>query len=179
MKQSPSLYIRRGMDVYTAGQKRYLGQVTNVWQGGTFSTSADERGAGARQTGSATESATQNPEVRQEDGSAQSPTRKIGNRIQGESEGPFPTIAAGNTGPINQSAEHEYATAPHGAHGGVVYFAVRPGRYNPFARRFYIPTTAVHSMSMERIVVDADDGDRLKEWQRKPDMSWATIGQGP
>lgn len=170
MTQSPPLHIRRGMDVYTSRQNHYLGQVARVWYGGTFAVAEEERGAGERQTGSATESATHNPEVRQEQGSAQSPTRIIGRRMQGEEQGPYPTMDVGNTGPVKQSAEHQYATAPRDPHDGVIYFAVRPGRYNPFSRLFYIPTAAVHSMSMERIVV-AVDGDELPAtWRQRPNL---------
>ena len=158
------------MDVYSSYQDRYLGQVARVWMGGSFSRQDDRRGAGERQTGSAPEIPDQNPKLRQEQGDVQSPTRLIGRKVLGEEEGPYPTMDIGNSGPVAQSAEHEYATNPRDPHEGVVLFAVRPGRYNPFARLFYVPTTAVHSVSMERIVVDIEGDGIPDEWRRRPEV---------
>lgn len=166
-EQLPPLQIRRGMDVYTSYQDRYLGEVVKVWHGGTLAVDEGERNAGARQTGSSKE-ATDNPELRQEQGSAQSPTRRIGRQILGEEEGPVPTMHIGNAGPVNQSAAHEYATQPRDAHEGVIYFAVRPSRYNPLAPRFYIPTSAVTTVSMERIVVNFEGNAIPDAWRRRP-----------
>jgi len=156
------------MDVYTSYQDRYLGQVVHVWYGGTFEAGSSDSGASARETGPAPQTTTQHSRLRHEQGQAESPTRLIGRQIQGEDEGPCPTMDVGNSGPVNQSAEHEYATRSRDPTAGVTCFAVRPGRYNPFGRRFYIPTTAVNAVSMERIVVDVKGDGLPAAWRRHP-----------
>jgi hypothetical protein len=53
----------------------------------------------------------------------------------------------------------------------VVRFAVRPlrpGRFNPFVRKLYIPTTAVLSISMERIILLVQRDHIPQAWYRKP-----------
>jgi hypothetical protein len=84
-----------------------------------------------------------------------SPPPRHGKPTLGEELGPFPTISAGNSGPVQQSASHAYATKTQTG-VGVILFAIRPGRVNlgPLTPPRYFPSTAVRSLSMERIIVD-------------------------
>lgn len=165
----PPLHIRRGMDVYSSFQNQYIGQVIKVWYGGVLERSDTGDGESkARESGSSTDSATQNPGLQHEGGGSTDPTRVIGRRITGEEEGPRPTASLGNTGPRNQSAGRAYATDARDRFEGVVYFSVRPGALNPFARCMYVPTAAVMSMSMERVVLDIQRESIPEEWRRPP-----------
>lgn len=133
------LHVRVGVDVYSAYQDQYLGTVIAVWR-----RSAPTTGAGLRET-AATE-ASRGP---RSGGAA-------GSKVLGESLGPAPSTDVGNTGPRAQSAANLYATRPGPEPADVIAFAVRPGRMNPFARPLYVPTSAVRSISMERIILDVE-----------------------
>ncbi len=137
------LAIRRGMDVFDAYQEVYLGSVIDLITG----TSNDD-------------SARDSNESHDEPGSN-------GHRTSGEELGPFPTIALGNEGPLSQSVTHVYGTRRHAGHADVRGFVVRPGRNNPFARPLYIPVHAVHSISMDRIIVDVRGSDIPPEWRNR------------
>lgn len=169
-EQAKGLRIRPGMDVYSAYQNQYIGSVVKVWRGGGNTGSTPDRGASAQETGSAPEAAQSNPELVHEEGSSVDPTARTGSQKLGEEMGPVPTIALGNSGPVSQSAAHAYATGETGGPEEVVCFAVRPGRMNlgPLTSPLYVPTTAVHSVSMERVVLDIQKEEIPKEWRRKP-----------
>jgi hypothetical protein len=152
------------MDVYSADQSRYLGSVIQVWRaesGGRGPATGEAMATGETALG-------ENPPLDHEEGKSVSPTEHVAERRLGEEMGPFPTIAAGNTGPVEQSASHGYATGREGA--GVVLFAVRPGRINlgPLTPALYIPTTAVRSVSMERVVLDVHGDEIPAVWRQKP-----------
>ncbi|MBV9282659.1 MAG: hypothetical protein JOZ41_21490, partial [Chloroflexi bacterium] len=83
-----SLHIRPGMDVYSAYQDEYIGSVVGVWQRAEPAGTAEQRGAGARETGSAPESARQNPDLTHEEGAGVDPTRHMGKKELGEEMGP-------------------------------------------------------------------------------------------
>jgi hypothetical protein len=182
---TPALRIRPGMDVYSADQSQYIGTVLEIWHGEKKPAPAEERGATGRQTGSSTESSigasqptddqamepsgsTVDQEVRTPQDRSW-PTWLVHPKQLGEEMGPFPTMSAGNTGPVEQSAEHEYATEPNGEEADVIRFAVRPGRLNlgPLTKPIYIPTSAVLSISMERIVLDVEKGQIPDTWRTK------------
>ena len=151
-KSAPQLAIWPGMDVYSAYQDQYIGIVVAVWARPiTQSKSPDERRVG--RTDSTGQAAGRTAHLVQEEGDRASPLKHARSQQSGEEMGPFPTIEVGNAGPINQSASHDYAIVPL-EDEGIVWFAVRPGRWNPFARALCLPTSAVRSVSMERIVVD-------------------------
>jgi len=163
--------IRRGMDVYSVYQNQYLGTVVNVWSGAAGELSPVERGATPPQTQSGGHAAEAGSTAHVEEDTAQ-PTQGVEvNRLLGEDLGPFPTRVVGNTGPKHQAAEQFYATAPRSAQPGVVYFAVRmirPGSINPFVPKLYIPTSAIMSISMERIVVDVQKDQIPAAWHQEP-----------
>jgi hypothetical protein len=154
------------MDVYSADQTRYIGSVVAVRR-------ADQphspRGGSAPESGSADQAAHGNPALVHEEDASVSPNIHRGKRQLGEEMGPFPTLAVGNTGPTNQSASQAYATEPRQAAPDVVSFVVRPGRINlgPLTRPLYIPTSAVRSVSMERVVLDLPGDEIPKEWRRR------------
>jgi len=168
----PSLRIRPGMDVYGAYQNEYIGTVTRIWEGQPAVSPAAGRNL-ARETGSSRGDVNQDVRLEHEEGGTVSPTRVIGSRMLGEEMGPFPTIAAGNRGPINQDASHNYAT--DNAAPGVVLFAVRPGRINlgPLTPPLYVPSAAVRSISMERVVLDVQKRDIPAEWRKEPPVTEA------
>jgi hypothetical protein len=157
------------MDVYSAYQDEYLGSVIRVWHGDGGAAGPPGAGSGPRESGSARE-ATQNPHLVHEEGAAVDPTRRVGRQQLGEEMGPFPTMAIGNSGPKRQSAGDHYATEIKDLEPDVLYFAVRPGRLNlgPLTRPLYIPTSAVRSISMERIVLDVQRDQIPTEWRRRP-----------
>ena len=145
-RRPPALPIRVGMDVYSVDQEKYIGSVVAVSGARSIS-----RGTGARDSAQhATDVSLVHEEGHQTEGVA-----NVGSRPSGEEMGPFPTVAAGNTGPVNQSSDQQYATTPAGVQG-VEWFGVRPGRINPIATVLVIPTSAVRSLSMDRIVVDLE-----------------------
>lgn len=152
---APSIPIRRGMDVFSAYQNQYLGTVVRVWHGAVDELGTNERNATA-----------------QMEQDAEKPAHGLNTRrLLGEDLGPFPTRIVGNTGPENQAAGQRYATAPHTVQPGVVYFAVRPSRpgvFNPFARRLYIPSSAILSFSMERIIVEMQPDRMPAAWHQPP-----------
>lgn len=162
--QSPPFPIRRGMDVFSDYQTQYLGAVVEVaWTG------SDTRGgqAGAETT---RQHLAGTPDLIHEQGAAVSPTAGAGSKKSGEEMGPFPTIAAGNDGPTNQSAAHDYATDPKHTYRDLAWFAVRPGRINlgPLTAPFYVPASAVRSLSLERIVLDVDREGIPASWKVRP-----------
>lgn len=165
--QSPPFPIRRGMDVFSAYQNQYLGTVVEVAFTGS---PAGGEHAGAETT---REHLIGTPELIHEQGATVSPTAGAGSKKSGEEMGPFPTIAAGNTGPINQSAVHNYATDPGQTYQGVAWCAVRPGRINlgPLTAPFYVPATAIRSISLERIVLDVEGSSVPAGWRQKPDTT--------
>lgn len=173
--QAPPLPIRPGMDVYSAYQDQYIGTVSHVWLREDRSGSAAQRGASSEQTGTSPD-ATENPPLRHEQERTVSPTQHIGRKLLGEEMGPVPTIAAGNTGPVKQSAEHAYATDPTGRLAGVAYFAVRPARpggenlLNLLARPLYVPVAAIHSISMDRVVLGVQREQIPSAWRIRPDI---------
>lgn len=149
----PRLFIRPGMDVYTADQSRYIGSVVAVRHADQ---ARSPRRASAAETGSADEVAHGNPPLVHEEDAAVSPNIHRGSRQLGEEMGPFPTMGVGNTGPTNQSAGHAYATLAGAGEPDAVSFVVRPGRINlgPLTRPLHVPTSAVRSVSMERVVLN-------------------------
>jgi hypothetical protein len=148
----PRFAIRRGMDVYSSGQKRYLGSVVRVIHSG----SSVSPGGKAERTASAGIGA--DAPLVHEEGNVTGHADERGTRMLGEEMGPVPTVAAGNTGPTRQSAQREYATDVRDTAPDVSHFLVRPGRINlgPLTRTVRIPSSAVIGISMERIVVDWD-----------------------
>src|SRR5579872_556838 len=140
------LRIRPGMDVWDAFQEHYLGSVIQV-RHGTAPTSGGAR-AVEKETG------VESQPLVHEEGQVAEHAGSQGNRQNGESMGPFPTAPLGNHGPQSQSAEADYATRQTDNLTSVISFTVRPGRINLgiFTRPFYVPSTAVHSVSMERVV---------------------------
>ncbi|MGH2449039.1 MAG: hypothetical protein ACRDFS_10630 [Chloroflexota bacterium] len=141
----PSLSIRPGMDVYSAYQDQYIGSVVRVWRS---EATGDDKLTG-NELGYAHHDA--------------------GSKVPGEELGPFPTARAGNTGPQQQSPRNDFATEPPGK-PGVVLFAVRPGRVNlgPLTPSIYVPSSAVRSISMERIVLDVERNQIPDAWHRQP-----------
>jgi len=169
---APPLPIRRGMDVYSAYQNQYIGTVVKVWQASAPVPSPAERGATPQQTQAGRYAAAPGATIPDEQGEPLWSHTGVGRPFLGEDLGPFPTRAAGNTGPQRQAAAQQYATQPREDRGaGVVRFAVRPlrpGRFNPFVRKLYIPTTAVLSISMERIILLVQRDHIPQAWYRKP-----------
>ncbi len=163
--REPRLHIRPGMDVYSAYQNQYLGSVVRVWQGRGAASSA---GTPSRDSGNTL--AAGNAPMVHEEGNVVGHAEYRGNRVLGEDLGPFPTGAAGNSGPLNQSAGHEFATGRADPLANVRYFAVRPGRINLglLTRPFYVPTSAIHSLSMERVVLDVQREEMPAAWKRRP-----------
>ncbi|HEY8685655.1 MAG TPA: hypothetical protein VIO57_08620 [Chloroflexota bacterium] len=156
------LRIRQGMDVWDAFQEHYLGSVIQV-RYGTPPTSQ-----GARQVEK--EGTVESHPLVHEEGHLGGHAGSQGNRQNGESMGPFPTAAIGNHGPTIQSAAADYATHQTDNLTSVISFTVRPGRINfgVFTRPFYVPSTAVNSISMERVVVDVRGGIVPAAWRRRP-----------
>ena len=172
--KNPRLPIRRGMDVYDAYHDRYIGAVVRVWRAEGHDGSRSGQTGRAMATGR--DAIGQNPPLVHEEGNEVSPTEHQGSTMLGEEMGPFPTMGAGNTGPVNQSAARAYATGERESQEAV-YFAVRPGRMNlgPLTRPFYVPTSAVLSISMDVIVLDVKGDEIPQEWRKKPDLS--VVGQ--
>lgn len=159
------------MDVYSAYQDQYIGTVTRVFGLESDERSPDERGSTPGQTGSSPEVRHGLPHLPHEGGAAVYPVQHRPQKRLGEEMGPVPTIEAGNTGPVRQSDEQAYATEPvHGPLADVAYFAVRPGRINLgiFTRPLYVPTGAVESISMERIVLNVQRENLPLEWRTRP-----------
>jgi hypothetical protein len=156
------LRVRKGMDVWDAYQEHYLGSVVGVRRGSLPATS----GAHSPEKEDTVES---RPLVHEE-GQAAEHAGSQGQRTNGESMGPFPTISAGNHGPTTQSAGANYATGQTDEQTNVISFAVRPGRLNfgILTRPFYVPSTAVQSISMERVVLDVRGNDIPTEWRHRP-----------
>ncbi len=163
--REPRLHIRPGMDVYSAYQNQYLGSVVRVWRGTDAALFAGTPSRDASKS-----LAAGNAPMVHEEGNVVGHAEHRGNRILGEDLGPFPTSTAGNTGPLNQSAEHEFATGRADPLANVRYFAVRPGRINLglLTRPFYVPTSAIHSLSMERVVLDVQREQMPAAWRDKP-----------
>lgn len=152
---APPLRIRHGMDVYSAYQNQYLGTVVKVWQEPVPQPS-DVGPFVATQPQQQIEEALHNSSAK---------------RLLGEDLGPFPTGSIGNTGPRHQVAGQSYATKLSRVESGVVCFAVRPvriGGINLFARKLYIPTSAVMSISMERIILDVQQDQIPAAWYKRP-----------
>lgn len=158
-----ALHIRQGMDVYGPYQNEYIGTVVAVVRSGE----RQEAGAGPVETGSSREAVQGNPELVHEEGATVSPTPIIERPRLGEEIGPVPTIALGNTGPIEQSASHHYGTEPVHGGGEVTHFAVRPGRINlgVLTPPFWVSVEDVRSISMERIVLWANK-DQISRFRR-------------
>jgi hypothetical protein len=156
------LRIRVGMDVWDAYQEHYLGSVIRVWRGTLPITQ------GARRVEK--EDAVQSHPLVHEEGHVEQHATSQGKRQNGEAMGPFPTMSVGNRGPAAQSAEADYATGQSDERTNVISFAVRPGGLNLgiLTRPFYIPSTAVHSISMERIVLAVHGSDIPAEWRHRP-----------
>lgn len=156
------LRIHPGMDVWDAYQEHYLGSVTHVWRG----ISPVSRGARAEEK----EVSVQSHPLKHEEGHVGGHASNQGERRNGESMGPFPTESVGNGGPAAQSAEADYATHATDGQSNVISFAVRPGRLNLgiLTRPYYIPSSAVHSVSMERVVVNVRGSAIPKEWRQRP-----------
>lgn len=143
--------IRPGMDVFNDDQTRYIGAVIGVSLGGQ-----EDTGAGARETGSSQEARQGNPPLVHEQGATVSPTDVQLPQQLGEEMGPVPTMSMGNSGPVEQSAGHHYATDPEGELREVESFTVRPGRINLgiLTPPINVPASAIRSISMERVVLN-------------------------
>lgn len=156
------LRIRAGMDVWDAYQEHYIGSVIHVWRGPLPTTK------GARRAEK--EDAVESHPLVHEGGHVAAHATSQGTRQNGEAMGPFPTMSAGNGGPAAQSAHADYATGQSDERTNVISFAVRPGRLNLgiLTRPLYIPSTAVHSISMERIVLAVHGNDIPAAWRHRP-----------
>jgi hypothetical protein len=156
------LRVRKGMDVWDAYQEQYLGSVVGVRRGPLPTTD----GADPVEK----EGKVQSRPLVHEEGQSEQHAGSQGERVNGEELGPFPTMSAGNKGPTTQSAGADYATHQTDERTNVISFAVRPGRLNLgiFTRPFYVPSTAVHSISMERVVLDVRGNDIPAEWRHRP-----------
>lgn len=162
--QSLPFPIRRGMDVFSDDQTQYLGTVVEVAYAGSGTRGGQAGAETTRQHLAGT------PDLVHEQGATVSPTAGAGSKKSGEEMGPFPTISAGNAGPVNQSAAHDYATHPRHRYQDVAWFAVRPGRVNlgPLTTPFYVPASAIRSLSLERIVLDMNRANIPDDWKEKP-----------
>jgi sporulation protein YlmC with PRC-barrel domain len=140
-RQAPRLTIRRGMDVYDTDQSSYIGSVIDVVRAAGHAVRA--RDAGPK------------------------PEKTNDGHVLGEELGPFPTIAAGNSGPVNQSAAHGYATGNHDTNAEVTAIVVRPGHRNPLARPLHIPFEAVRSIAMDRLILDVKKSDMPRAWSSR------------
>lgn len=160
---------RRGMDVFTADQKGYIGTVARVLWG----PAKRSIGATAEETGSSSSAVEGNPDLVHEEGGQVSPTDYRAERRLGEEMGPVPTIALGNTGPEEQSAEQRYATDLHGPERRAAYLVVRPGRINLgfLTPPLWVPIGAVQSVSMERVVLDVEQDAVPVSWRVPPALS--------
>lgn len=162
MQGATRLHIRPGMDVFSAYQNQFIGSVVGVHH------STDAGSVWQGETGS--EGGPADAPVMHEGGGQTASSQYQGKRLLGEEMGPVPTMAAGNSGPLRQSAEHRYATGREDTLSDVTWFTVRPGRLNlgMFTRPLYIPVTCVHSISMERIVLNVTKGELPPEWRHGP-----------
>lgn len=159
--------VREGMDVFGAYQDQYVGTVVRFWStpakppGEGLATDTDAGSAEASDAGTS---------LTQEEGERQDPTEHAGHRILGEELGPVPTLDAGNTGPVRQSAAAGFATAPSSRMEDVTHLEVIPGRLNlgPFGKKLYIPASAIRAISLERIVLDRQRHQIPNEWWRRP-----------
>lgn len=164
MNEPVALPIRPGMDVYNADQSAYLGSVVRVWRqetlAGPHGQTQSAMQVGGQEPGS-------NPALVHEQGAAESPTAHPGEPMLGEEMGPFPTMAVGNSGPLRQSSSHAYATT--GAAEGVKLFSVRPGRINLgiLSPVYYVSSDAVHSVSMERVIIGLPGDELPADWRRR------------
>lgn len=159
------LHIHRGMDVFSAYQDRFIGSVVGILDSST-SRPGPSQEDGANPTGS--EQPPPNVSLVHEEGAQVGSSEHRAAHRLGEEMGPVPTVAFGNSGPVTQSAENEYAIGRTAS--GTRCFVVRPGRLNlgPLTRPLYIPTSAVRSISMERIVVDVEEDRIPAEWRQRP-----------
>jgi len=167
----PPLRIRRGMDVYSAYQNQYLGTVIEVQVAADGVPSAVERGSTPQQTQSHDAAAHPGSTAHVEQDTKVATHDVPAKRILGEDLGPFPTGSAGNTGPHRQAAGQYYATTPRDQAPGIVTFVVGPAgiaRLNPFARKLYVPTSAVQNISMERIILDVQREQIPAAWYIEP-----------
>jgi hypothetical protein len=158
------LTIRPGMDVFNRDGSHYIGAVVRVARG----PAAPHTGSGPVETGTSGQVVSGNPQLVHEEGQTVDPTRHIGEHRLGEEMGPVPTIALGNSGPENQSAERHYATATRADLGEVQSFAVRPGRINLgiLTPLIWVLADSVRAISMERIVLTVDAVPDA--WRRRP-----------
>jgi hypothetical protein len=171
----PSLPIRPGMDVFSADQGHYIGTVEAIWHAADLAAAERKLGAGPTtpQEGAREVSSV---DMGRHEVERESPRAgHIGSKQSGEEMGPYPTLALGNTGPAHQAAAASYATQPRGMMRGVVYFVVRPEPFNPLAKPLYIPTTAVRSISMERVILDIQKGQIPKEWHSPPALLYHRV----
>jgi len=148
------------MDVYSAYQDQYIGSLIAVWSD-----------AMAR-----TEPHTDRQELRPhvhvlkpEGDTDVFSSYYEGNPQLGEAAGPFPTVSVGNTGPNQQSAANDYASAAEKV-AQVRLLTVRPGRISLgfMTRPLYVPVAAVTEVSMERVVLDVQRDQIPTEWRTKP-----------
>ena len=155
------LHVRVGMDVWDAYQEHYIGSVIRVWHG------PQPMPAGAREVEK--EDSVESHPLVHEEGHVSNHAGGQGERRNGESMGPFPTGSAGNGGPTSQSAASDYATNQTDERTDVIFFAVRPGRLNLgiLTRPLYIPSSAVHSISMERVVLGLRGDSIPREWRTR------------
>lgn len=172
--RAQDLRVRPGVDVFSADQNEYIGHVIAAI-GDAPSSGSTQAGRAARETDSAAarggESQAryqQSAALVHEEDHTVSPSHYQGQRTLGEEMGPFPTIAMGNTGPGRQSAGQNYAIDQPEETAGSACFVVRPGRINPLARPLYIPVSAVHSISLERVVLGVQRNAIPAEWLRNP-----------
>ena len=160
-RDSVRLRVRIGMDVWDAYQEHYIGSVVRVWHGPL------PMPAGARAVEK--EDTVERHPLVHEEGHVGNHAGGQGERQHGESMGPFPTESMGNGGPTSQSAASDYATRQIDERTNVISFAVRPGRLNLgiLTRPFYVPSAAVHSISMERVVLGIRGDSIPREWRSR------------
>lgn len=169
---APRLHILPGMDVFGALDNAYIGSVVGVLTrpaGGPAQGTVGS-GSGHNPTGSET-APPSGPQVHEEGATVGSAEReRTGSRLLGEEMGPVPTMADGNTGPMRQSAARDYATSSPNPAPDAYCFAVRPGRINlgVLTPPIYIPTSAVASISMERIILMVRKEEIPAAWKAPP-----------
>ena len=140
--------IQIGMDVFDAYQQKYIGAVIGTLHedGGGASRDLQDRAANGPPSASS--------------------------KTLGEELGPVPSANMGNTGPLNQSALHAYATHLEAPHRDVRFLEVRPGRLNLgfLTLPLYVPAAAIRSISMERIIVELPGGRIPEQWKVRPPL---------
>ncbi|HET8524034.1 MAG TPA: hypothetical protein VFL82_12420 [Thermomicrobiales bacterium] len=118
--------IRRGMDVFTVSG-RYLGVVVHVDQPATAAPAPRSSTIAVAVSG-----------------------------FNGESLGPAPTAALGNTGPFVQRRQTDFQSRGDGA--PAIAGSLHVGRWYGLIGRRNIPLSAVQNVSLERVILPDEAG---------------------